>query len=156
MWWTFVSLCAWVMSLIVATYLGYERGRWVAGFVLGLLFGPLGAIAAGLLCPSILCAAERQRDVERQIALLRRQDQREISRRREARAQLDALVHAVESQMDHEDDGFADRLEELAHDLDGLSHSEPMQNGKLRMWCGWLVDRAHWIRSIPRHRHEEV
>ncbi|MCK4343525.1 MAG: hypothetical protein KAY37_17565 [Phycisphaerae bacterium] len=146
----------WLLSLLVATYLGYDRGRWVAGLLLGLLFGPLGVIAAGLMQPSLEYLSERTRAVQHEVAQLHRKDRLEVRKRRKARADLDAWVTDVERQTDLEDVGFADGLQELAADIEALAESEPDQDGKLRTWAGWLTNKAEKVRSSPRHDNEEA
>ncbi len=95
--WQFVALCTWIICLLVATFLGYERGRWFTGLWLGLFFGPFGVIAAGFLLPSIVVEAERQHAIRRQAEILARRDEAEARERRKASEDLRAFFRGVEA-----------------------------------------------------------
>ncbi len=152
----FGGLCVWLVSLLIATFLGYDRGRWAAGLLLGLVFGPLGIIAAGLMQPSVEYEGQRRYIIECQVAECRRRDELALRKKRKARAELDALAHSVEERLDHADVGFADGLQELAGDLKHIGDSEPPPDGKLRSWVTWLNDKAEMVRTFPRHEREEL
>lgn len=95
--WQFVALCTWIICLLVATFLGYERGRWFTGLWLGLFFGPFGVIAAGFLLPSVGVEAERQHAVRRRMEVLARQDEAEARERRRSSEDLRAFFRGVEA-----------------------------------------------------------
>jgi hypothetical protein len=103
---TFVGLCLWLASLFVATYVGYDRGRWAAGFALGLLAGPLGALVAGQLEPSLDHAVVRGRALQRRLSELQRQERIALDQARRKRMELDAWVEDVQRQITGE--GHAD------------------------------------------------
>lgn len=153
---SFYLICLWLMSLFAATYLGYDRGRWEAGLLLGLFFGPLGVIAAGLMNPSIELAAQREHLLQLHLARLERAHRKEIAERRRARDDLGALADAVDTELRVGDGHFADQLDELATDLHALTRSEGVPPDKLRLWTEWLSDKAEFVRGSPRHRREDV
>jgi hypothetical protein len=95
----FTLLCVWLMCLLVATFLGYERGRWFTGLWLGLFFGPFGVIAAGFLLPDPAVEGRRKHEIDRVVAGLRRQDQEAARERRQSHDDLDNFLSAVESQV---------------------------------------------------------
>lgn len=146
----------WLLSLFVATFLGFEKGRWAAGLLLGLLFGPFGVIGAGLMLPSIEYTAERNHLLRRQVAELERRDRIENRKRRRAKAQLDALVNDIEGRVENEELFFADGLEELAHQIEQIDDQDGANDGQLRTWVGWLQDKAKSVRSSPRHAEERI
>lgn len=146
----------WLMSLLAATFLGYDRGRWAAGLLLGLCFGPLGVIAAGLMQPSVESCAQRARAAQRHLATLGRMDRAEMLRRRKEKAALDAFVHDVEGQLEIGDLTFADGLRTLARDLEGAAGAEAASDGRMRNWAGWLHEKAGQVESTPRYTREEV
>ncbi len=95
----FLGLCVWLMSLVVAAYLGFDRGRWATGLLLGLFFGPLGVVAAGLMQPSVECASRRAYALEQQLAERHRRARVAAEGRRQNQAQLDAWVKEVQRQI---------------------------------------------------------
>lgn len=95
----FTLLCVWLMCLLVATFLGYERGRWFTGLWLGLFFGPFGVIAAGFLLPHPAIEGRRKHEIDRVVAGLRRKDQETMRERRQSTADLENFLTAVESQV---------------------------------------------------------
>lgn len=95
----FTLLCVWLMCLLVATFLGYERGRWFTGLWLGLFFGPFGVIAAGFLLPHPAIEGRRKHEIDRVVAGLRRKDQETMRERRQSHADLENFLTAVESQV---------------------------------------------------------
>ena len=152
----FFWLCTWIMSLLVATYLGYDRGRWAEGMALGLLFGPLGAIAAGLLRPSVECVGQRQYELHQLLQQLRDDDRRAAGERRRNRDALNRLAEALEEGYDAEQTGFAEDLEQLAGDLEDMAGDEPSRQPKLRKWSTWLKGKASTVRSLPRYNNDEL
>ncbi len=95
----FALLCGWLMCLLVATFLGYERGRWFTGLWLGLCFGPFGVIAAGFLLPEPLIEARRRQEIDRLRGELRREEESSARERRKASAELENFLTAVETQV---------------------------------------------------------
>jgi hypothetical protein len=150
--WAFV----WLLSLFVATFLGFEKGRWLAGLLLGLLFGPLGAIGAGLMLPSVEYTADRNHLLRRQVAELERRDRLEMRKRRRAKAEMDALVSDIEGQVESEELFFADGLEELAYQIEQIDGQGGSDDKQLRNWVGWLQDKANVVRKSPRHAEERI
>ena len=146
----------WLLSLFVATFLGFDKGRWETGLLLGLLFGPLGVIGAGLMLPSIEYTAERNHLLRRRVADFERRDRIENRKRRRAKAELDALVNDIEERVDHEELFFADGLEELAHQIEHLDGQDQPADKQLRNWVGWLQDKAKTVRSSPRHAEDRT
>ncbi len=94
----FAGLCLWLASVLVATYVGYDRGRWAAGFALGLVAGPLGALVAGHLEPSLEHAVVRGRELHRRLEEIRRQEELALRQRRRERLELEAWVSEVQQQ----------------------------------------------------------
>ena len=64
----FFMFVLWLFSIAVATGLGAQRQQWHIGLFMGLLFGPLGMIVAGLLdyphrCPRCCEAIHSEAEV---------------------------------------------------------------------------------------------
>lgn len=95
----FTLLCVWLICLLVATFLGYDRGRAFTGLWLGLFFGPFGVIAAGFLLPSIEVEVERERARQRRRALLQQQDDAQNRERKRTRSDIDDFLTNVEQQV---------------------------------------------------------
>lgn len=151
----FLLLTIWLVSLPAATWLGIERGRWLAGLLLGLLCGPMGVVAAGLMQPALETAGARAYALHKQLIQLRRLEDRDHRERRRARAEFDRWVSDVEHQRAIEELGFAEGLQELAGELgalgDGGASPERMQG-----WAGWLKDKAASVRESPKYQREEI
>lgn len=151
----YLWLCLWLMSLLVATFLGYDRGRWSTGLLLGLLFGPLGVIAAGLMQPSVEYSGERAYALQHELARLHKRDRLAARRRRRARAEMEAWASDVEQQAESQEVGFADGLQELADSMDTLEQTGATPDMKSREWATWLRDKADVVRSSPRYEEDE-
>lgn len=150
----FVGLCVWLVSLLIATWLGYERGRWAAGVVLGLGGGPLGALAAGLMQPSVEASARRAFAVQHRLAELHRSAKIARERRRAERARLDSLVNTVEQSVVSQEQALAEGLQRLAGELRGAARGNG-GDGRWGAWEGWLQERAAEVHASSRlSRHE--
>jgi hypothetical protein len=145
---------AWLISLLAATFLGYDRGRWATGLLLGLFFGPIGVVAAGLMFPSVENTAMRNREVQRLVSHLTREERRDVRRRRKERDRFDEWVRDVESQVEGRNVNLADGMELLAHDIEALPEGTRLDEEKLRAWAGWLSERARAVRFAQASREE--
>lgn len=141
----FWILLAWVLSLLIGTYLGYERGRWLEGMLLGLL-GPLGAIAAGLLKPSLLWEAQRRYIVACHMAKMRTEAVAELRHRREDARHFDDMVVALEEQVHGQKLALSDGLDSLASELGQIAEGETPRAESLRKWSAWLAERSQLVR----------
>lgn len=146
----FIVLIAWLISLLIATYVGYDRGRWEAGLALGLVGGPLGAIAAGMLTPSVEAETERRYALDGQLKKLAQTDAaRNRQRKREADTLAD-LANALEKQIEEQQRPFAEGLENLAHRLEEIAKVDPAREVTLRHWINWLTEKAEAARVRER------
>lgn len=152
----FVLLSAWLAGMLGATWLGYDRGRWGAGLLLGICLGPLGLVAAGLMPPSYAWQAERDYRLSNYLESLRRRDQKVAAQRRRSRAEFESWVTDIEKQVKSEDLRLAEGLEELATQIDqsqgnGEACDEPPA---LHPWSGWLKEKAERVRNSSTARQE--
>ncbi len=151
---TFVGLCTWIMCMLLATWIGYDRGRWVAGLLLGLLSGPFGVVAAGLMLPSLACVAQREYRLQRELTARRQRDASEARQRKQQRANIDAWASDVEHQLSVRELGFAEGLQELSDDLRHLTDGEAADDARLKSWAGWLRERAGEVRESSKYKQE--
>ena len=150
-------LLVWLASLAVATYLGYDRGRWEAGVCLGLLFGPLGAVAAGLMPPSHEWEARRRYQLDQEFALYRKEEEARARQRQQDAQMFQNLVNNLESQTREDRADLSQQLNELVTQLNDLAASAPGAEEKLRRWIAWLSTRAENIRSrIETDQREKI
>jgi hypothetical protein len=143
-------ILTWIASLLVGTYLGSDRGRWAEGVCLSLLFGPLGALAAGLLTPSYEWDARRRYGLHNEFERLGREETARRRQRREEQAVFDSLVQTLENHLRLREESLADQLQQLAEDLEALVVADPSKEEKVRKWIAWLSHRAQLARA-----HEE-
>ena len=61
----------WLVSVICSTVMGRDKGRLAKGLMLGLMLGPIGAIAATWMDRSAPNEARHRAEVERLLALYR-------------------------------------------------------------------------------------
>ncbi len=61
----------WLVSIFCSTVMGRDKGRMAKGLMLGLLLGPIGALAATWMDRSAPNEARHRADVERLLALYR-------------------------------------------------------------------------------------
>jgi hypothetical protein len=149
---TFIGLCVWLACILLATWIGFDRGRWGVGLILGLLCGPLGVVAAGLMLPSVACVCEREYLVQRELTLWRRRDEAEARKRKQQRANIEAWANDVEQQLTVRELGFAEGLQELAQDLTSLGAGRAPDDARLRSWAGWLQDKAGEVRESNKYQ----
>ncbi len=144
----FHLLVFWISSMIVGTIMGYERGRWETGFVLGLLGGPVGAIAAGLLRPSPRWEVERRKLLDLHDKQLNSERSAKRKERRQQVAAMKELYADLESQMQDNQFDFAQGLEMLASRLEEVIAAQPQYDSQLRVWVEWLGNHSVQVRSI--------
>lgn len=147
--WIFV---VWLVSLLLATFLGVERGRWAIGLGLGLLCGPLGVIAAGALLPSFEVEARRRYELEKFMQQLRRQEFTRAKERQREVSTMTEIVSALESTMQGQQNPLADGLNNLARALDEIARRDPTRELELRSWIGWLTKQSELTRPPSDQR----
>jgi hypothetical protein len=146
----YYGLLLWVVSLLAATVVGYFRGRWELGLGLGLAFGPLGALAIGLIDPAVEVEARRRYLIGQQLELLRRDDQQRAVERRHQAEIVEQFARALEAQVAAGGPpalAFPDGLASLANELDELAQANPSKEPALRAWIDWLNDQARIVRE---------
>lgn len=143
-------LSGWLIGALLATYVGFDRGRWLEGMLLGICAGPLGVFAAGFLQPSIAVVVQREYALLYELDLRRQQEAKEAAEKRKRQQELQALVSAVETQGGVRELGLAEGLEQLAHDLEGAAGGEKTLDNRLRSWSTWLKDHAYDVRRSQR------
>ena len=140
-------LLLWIGSVLLATVVGYDRGRWAMGLTFGLLFGPLGALATGLLTPSPEVEARRRYQVDRQLSLLKRSLAARVKERRDEAAALASAVTAIEEDMKNRRPTLGEGLSDLAGELEQLTRADPAREPDLRNWIEWLNEHSGLVRS---------
>ena len=79
-------LFGYAMCVIIAWLIGGSKGQGVAGFILGLLFGPLGILFTILTKPTV--AVQAQRDVALEAAREAERERLREEGRAQARAEM--------------------------------------------------------------------
>lgn len=142
----FYVFLAWIISAGAATAVGYDRGRWEMGLVLGIACGPIGVIAAGLLMPSYQWQADRQYQIDRDMGRLRREDVAKVKERKRESQRVDYLVNALGEQIERRRLGLADGLTDLASELREFVDGDPQLEQRLERWINWLGENAQSVR----------
>jgi hypothetical protein len=140
-------LTLWILSIAASTFIGFDRGRWAEGIVLGVSLGPIGAIATGLLPPSHEWEGRRRYLLNEEIAKHRKlaaeyakQREEEVRRMREL---VSSLAESIQSQQHEPSDG----LDELAANLRNVIRDLPQTESRLRPSIEWLEARAQRVRE---------
>jgi len=94
----------WLSGAVAATFLGYDRGRLLAGILLGIGLGPAGAVAAGMMMPSLAVATRRTRAIQRGIARLHREERIAARQARHGQRNLSSWATAIERQAEDLED----------------------------------------------------
>ncbi len=149
----FYLILFWMACAGIATAVGYDRGRWLAGILLGVAGGPVGAIAAGLLRLSPEIEAEQRFAVDRQLSRMKHDEVTRMRQRQTAKRQVDYLIGALEEQVERRRLGLADGLDELAEQLADHINGDEEQSQRVKGWVTWLQQNA---RSVRSNRDEPV
>ncbi len=142
----FYVFLAWIISVVAATAVGYDRGRWEMGLALGIACGPIGVIAAGLLMPSYQWQADRQYQIDRDMGRLKREDVAKLKERKQESKRVDYLVSALGEQIERRRLGLAEGLTDLASELSDFVGGDPEREQRLERWINWLGENAQSVR----------
>ncbi len=142
----FYLFLAWLISIVAATAVGYDRGRWEMGLVLGIACGPIGVIAAGLLMPSYQWQADRRYQIDKDMGRLKRDDVAKLKERKAESQRVDYLVNALGEQIERRRLGLAAGLTDLAAELREFVDGDPQLEQRLDRWISWLGENAQSVR----------
>ncbi len=145
--WQLALLLTWLGSLLLGAFLGYERGRWQTGLLLGLFLGPLGALAAGLLVPSLAWECRRRYLVHQQVSAARKADERRARERRREAAEFSKIADNLKAQIDDDRMIHTEQLDHLANELERIVETKSVRKPDLATWISWLRDQSQTERS---------
>jgi hypothetical protein len=143
----YTLLLVWLGSLLAAAIIGYDRDRWAMGLILGLAFGPLGAIVTGLLPPSEAWEAERRYRIHQHLGRLQRDDRLRQKERRTNNQVFEDILQALDEQVGGEKEGLAEGLAALSSRLEEVAATDPVRGANLRQWITWLNEHAALARQ---------